>query len=151
MWFCGQDVFALFLSSLHLEKDRHLGEIYSLAAVRTEMCDTANKDEIPINALDDMRRFMHMEMQEETRPIYDTRDLTLWGLHHYRGKYEFPYTIRLPITADRLSDYHEPGEFTQLIGLTPEEAKATDLRGLDAYRFNRGHLHDIVVESLTIP
>lgn len=68
MWFCGQDVFALFLSSLHLEKDRHLGEIYSLVAVRTEMSDSANKDEMPINALDDMRRFMHMEMQEETRP-----------------------------------------------------------------------------------
>ena len=46
---------------------------------------------------------MHMEMQEETRLIYDERDLTLLGLHHYRGKYEFLYTIRLPITADRLS------------------------------------------------
>ena len=64
---------------------------------------TANKDEMPINALDEVRRFMHMEMQEETRLIYDERDLTLLGLHHYRGKYEFLYTIRLPITADRLS------------------------------------------------
>ena len=64
---------------------------------------TANKDEMPINPLDEVRRFMHMEMQEETRLIYDERDLTLLGLHHYRGKYEFLYTIRLPITADRLS------------------------------------------------
>jgi hypothetical protein len=46
---------------------------------------TANKDEMPINALDDMRRFMHMEMQEETRPSMIRGFSTFGGFIITRG------------------------------------------------------------------
>lgn|GEM_PF-2856559 len=108
---------------------------------------TANKDEMPITSLGDVQRFMHMEMQEETNLVYDERTIDLFGLHHYRGKYEFLYTIRLPITAEHLANYQTSGEFVQLIGLTPEETETTEVCGVDAFRFHRGHLRDMVGKS----
>jgi hypothetical protein len=107
----------------------------------------ANKDEMPITSLGDVQRFMHMEMQEETNLVYDERTIDLFGLHHYRGKYEFLYTIRLPITAEHLANYQTSGEFVQLIGLTPEETETTEVCWVDAFQFHRGHLRDMVGKS----
>ena len=98
---------------------------------------TANKDEMEINCVEDLKKFMITEIKEETRIKVAENKLSLYSINQFNAKYEFLYKLFLDIDSSEISMCHKEGEFHELLCLTAVEVHKYSGPTLDAFNYSR--------------
>lgn len=107
---------------------------------------TLNRDEMHVNTFDDITRYMRHEIEEETTLVCPEGALKLFSLNRFEGKFEFLFTWQLDVPGDTVASMSKPAEFQNLLALECNEALRLQ-NGLDAYRFAKAYLHELVTAS----
>ena len=101
---------------------------------------TLNKDEMSVERFSDISAFMQREIQEETNLPCAAETLALFSLNFFGGKYEFLFSLRVPVHSNEIAGMHKTGEFSQLIAMGLAETISTQRYGVDAFRYCRNYL-----------
>lgn len=83
-----------------------------------------NADEMTVQEYAGFKQFMLRELEEEVGIRGDQEKSRLTAVLYYQGKYDFVYTLELPIAS---TDIPEPldNEFAKLVAFTPQEILST--------------------------
>ncbi len=104
---------------------------------------TANKDEMEIHSINDFKKFMINEIEEETLIKVKENMLTLFSINQFNGKYEFLYKLALNIDSSKIHEIHKNDEFQDLLCLTAREIQNYNEPMLDAFRYAKTYIQDL--------
>ena len=105
---------------------------------------TANKDEMEIHRGEDLKKFMVKEIEDETNIAVDKNRLSLFSVNQFNAKYEFLYRLNLESDSSAISRLQKKGEFGKLLTLTADEVHKYTGPTLDAFRYCRLYIDDLL-------
>ncbi len=105
---------------------------------------TANQDEMEINSVKDLTKFMIKEIEEETMIQVIEKNLYLFSINQFNAKYEFLYILLLDIDSNKINNLYKEGEFDKLLCLTADEVHNYNAGTLDAFRYSRLYIDKIL-------
>lgn len=106
----GKYIFGIKKTTVTLEKDI-LGYISGVF----------NKDEMVVKSFEDIRKFAHKELIEESNIVVDSDELEFMHLNLFNAYAEFMFMVRLDICSDELQGIQKDDEFNEFVVMTRKE------------------------------